>query len=186
VRSRLIHEMAILIFSLSMLAAWPTEAQQIIAARDVVAPAAYASYDPVARGHAMQLAVVLKIREGYHINARKPTLDYLIPTDLKIEAPAGFKIGEVDYPKGELKTFAFSKDQPLNVYEGTVILRLPVSVSPTAKLGEEHVPLKLRYQACSQEVCLPPVTLNLSATVKVVNLPAAARASHSELFSTHR
>src|ERR1700720_3864115 len=74
---------------------------QIPAARDVVKPSAYTSFEPVARGKEMQIAVVMKIREGYHVNARETTFDYLIPTDLQAaELPAGFKAGEVSYPKG--------------------------------------------------------------------------------------
>ena len=58
--------------------------------KDVVAPEAYASHDPVARGMSFQVAVVLKIRSGFHVNAREVTEDYLIPTDLRAEIPAGF------------------------------------------------------------------------------------------------
>lgn len=158
---------------------------QTIAARDVVAPAAYASFDPVARGHEFQLAVVMNIRKGYHVNARKPTLEYLIPTDLKLEPPTGFQAGEVSYPQGKLRTFAFSKSDPLNVYEGSVILRVPVTVAGDAPTGTQTIPLKLRYQACSNEVCLPPVTLNVTATVNVVASPSAAKAAHSEIFTKH-
>ncbi|HXA82106.1 MAG TPA: hypothetical protein VNY56_03310, partial [Methylomirabilota bacterium] len=76
--------------------------------KDIVAPEAYASHDPVARGMSFQVAVVLKIRNGFHVNAREVTDDYLIPTDLRAEVPAGFKIGTISYPKGTLQTFAFS------------------------------------------------------------------------------
>ena len=51
----------------------------------LVKPAAYASFEPVARGKQMEIAVVMKIRDGYHVNARETTFDYLIPTDLKEE-----------------------------------------------------------------------------------------------------
>ncbi len=161
------------------------EAAQVPSAREVVTPAAYASFDPVARGHEFQLAVVLNIRKGYHINARKPTLEYLIPTDLKLETPAGLQAGEVSYPQGKLRTFAFSKSEPLNVYEGTAILRVPVRVAADAPTGEQTIPLKLRYQACSQEVCLPPVTLNLAAKVNVAAQASAAKPAHSEVFTNH-
>jgi len=56
-------------------------------AKDVVAPTAFASYEPVARGMAFQVAVVLKIRPGFHVNAREVTFDYLIPTDLRADVP---------------------------------------------------------------------------------------------------
>ena len=178
-----LHRPVQFLLAVCLLTPLPAVAQEIPAARDVVSPTAYTSFDPVARGHEMKLAVVLKIRDGYHINARHPTFDYLIPTDLKIEAPTGFHAGEVVYPQGKLKTFAFSKEQALNVYQGTVILRLPVTISADARTGEQHIPMRLRYQACSQEVCLPPVALTLAATFRVVGSAAEARASHGKLFS---
>ena len=158
---------------------------QIPSGRDVVSPSAFASFDPVARGGSFQIAVVLKIRDGFHINAREKSADYLIATDLRSEAPAGFKTGDVTYPKGELHSFSFSK-KPLNVYEGKVILRMEVTALPDAPLGAQHIPLKLRYQACSSEVCLPPVTLEVEAPVTVASPPTAARAAHPELFPSQR
>jgi len=154
---------------------------QIPSARDVVKPAAYASFEPVARGRQMEIAVVMKIRDGYHVNARETTFDYLIPTDLKVDGAAGFKIGAVSYPKGTLHKFSFAKDQPLNVYTDTVVLRVPVTVAAAAPLGEQHLALKLRYQACSTEVCLPPVTLPVDAVIHVSS--RESHPNHPELFA---
>jgi len=156
---------------------------QVPSGRDVVSPSAFASFDPVARGGVFQIAVVLKIREGFHINAREKSAEYLIATDLRTEAPAGFKTGDVTYPKGELHTFSFSK-KPLNVYEGKVVLRMDVTALPNAPPGAQHIPLKLRYQACSSEVCLPPVTLDVDAPVTVASAATAARPAHPELFQS--
>jgi thiol:disulfide interchange protein DsbD len=158
---------------------------QVPSGRDVVSPRAFASLEPVGRGAAFQVAVVLKIRDGFHINARQPSADYLIKTDLRTEAPAGFKIGDVSYPKGELHTFSFSKT-PLNVYEGKLVLRMDVAALPDAPLGAQHIPLKLRYQACSNEVCLPPVTVDVDAPVTVSATANASRPAHPELFQSQR
>src|SRR6267378_7688937 len=155
-------------------------AAQIPSAKDVVKPAAFPSFEPVSRGKQMEIAVVMKIRDGYHVNAREPTFDYLIPTDLKADAPAGFKTGEVNYPKGTLHKFNFTKDKPLNVYTDTVELRLPITVEANAPLGEQHIALKLHYQACSTDVCLPPVTLPVDAVIHVS--AQESHPSHSELF----
>src|SRR5215470_15416488 len=152
---------------------------QIPAAKEVVKSEAYTSFEPVARGKEFQIAVVLKIRDGFHINARKPTLEYLIPTDLKIEVPAGYKASDVTYPDGTLKSFAFSQNEKLNVYTGTVILHLKVTPPADAPLGAQHIPLKLRYQACNDSVCLPPVRQDVDAAFTVA---AAGKAAHSELF----
>jgi DsbC/DsbD-like thiol-disulfide interchange protein len=166
------------------LAALPSAQPQIPAAKDVVSPAAYASLEPAARGASFQLAVVLKIRNGFHVNAHQASADYLIPTTVTPELPAGFKAGEVVYPKGELHTFTFTKI-PLNVYQDKVILRIPLTAEPGAPTGTQHIPLKLRYQACNNEVCLPPVKVDVDATVKLAADSAAARPAHRELFPAH-
>ena len=158
---------------------------QVPSPKDVVAPTAVASYDPVARGKEFQIAVVMKIREGFHVNARKKSAEYLIATDLKTDGATGFKIGDVTYPEGELHTFTFSKT-PLNVYEKTVVLKVPVTALADAPTGAQHIPLKLRYQACNNEVCLPPVTLPVDATVNVTGSASAAHPVHPELFQTLR
>lgn len=163
----------------------PRVAAQVPSGKDVVAPTAFASYNPVARGKEFQIAVVMKIREGFHVNARKKSADYLIATDLKTDGATGFKTGDVTYPEGELHTFSFSKT-PLNVYERTIVLKMPVTALPDAPAGEQKIVLKLRYQACSNEVCLPPVTLPVDATVNVAASAGAAHPAHTELFQTPR
>jgi hypothetical protein len=162
-------------------AALPSRPQQVPSPKDVVAPTIFVSLDPVGRGSQFQIAAVLKIRPGFHINAREKSEDYLIATDLRGDAPAGFQLGEVSYPKGALHSFTFSK-KPLNVYEDTITLRLPVTALASAPLGTQHIPLKLRYQACSTEICLPPVTLSLDAALNVAASASAAKPSHPELF----
>ena len=163
------------------LTALPSATQQVPSPREVVSPAVFVSLDPVGRGSQFQLAVVAKIRSGYHINAREKSEEYLIATDLRADVPAGFQAGEVSYPKGTLRSFTFSKT-PLNVYEDTITLRMPVTALTNAPLGGQHIPLKLRYQACSLEICLPPVTLPLDATVNVAASGTASKPIHPEVF----
>lgn len=169
------------VFLIAALAALPSAPQQVPNPRDVVAPTTYASLDPAGRGSQFQIAVVMKIRQGFHINAREKSEEYLIATDLKTEAPAGFQVGDVSYPKGQLHNFTFSK-KPLNVYEGTITLRLPATALANAPLGAQHIPLKLRYQACSTEICLPPVTLALDAAINVAASASSSKPVHPEIF----
>jgi hypothetical protein len=169
------------ILVLVAVAALPSAPQQVPSPKDVVAPTIYVSLDPVGRGSQFQIAAVLKIRPGFHINAREKSEDYLIATDLRAEAPVGFQLGEVSYPKGALHSFTFSK-KPLNVYEDTITLRLSVTTLASASLGAQHIPLKLRYQACSTEICLPPVTLSLDAALNVAASSSASKPLHPELF----
>lgn len=176
----------LLVFAGAAIFASRVIAQAPPSGKDVVAPTAYVSFDPVARGAAFQVAVIMKIRPGFHVNAREVTQDYLIRTDLRAEVPAGFKAGEIVYPKGTLQTFSFSKDKPLNVYTGSVTLFVPVTALAEAPAGTQHMPMKLRYQACSTEICLPPVTLSLDVPLNVAASPGAARLAHPEVFSPRK
>jgi hypothetical protein len=178
-RDALLFSSILLLLSCLLLA--PLATTQVPNAKDVVAPAVFVSLEPAARGKAFQIAVVMKIREGFHVNAREKSAEYLIATDLKAELPAGFQAGEVTYPKGTLQKFTFSPT-PLNVYQGAITLRMPVTALATAPLGELQIPLKLRYQACSTEVCLPPVTLPLVAKISVAASASSAKSAHQEIF----
>jgi hypothetical protein len=172
--------LAVSLFALSLTLS-PAAQSQVPSGRDVVKPETYVSLDPAGRGSSFQIAVVMKIRPGFHVNAREKSEDYLIATDLKAALPAGFNSGEVSYPKGKLEKFTFSKT-PLNVYQGNVILRMPVTALENAPLGEQHIPLKLRYQACSSELCLPPITITLDATLNVAASASVAKPAHTEIF----
>src|SRR6266446_7463041 len=169
------------IFLIGSLALCVPLRSQVPSGREVVKPEIYSSLDPAGRGSSFQIAVVMKIRPGFHVNAGEKSEDYLLATDLKAALPAGFNNGEVSYPKGKLEKFTFSKT-PLNVYQGNVILRMPVTALENAPLGEQHIPLKLRYQACSSELCLPPVTITLDATLSVAASFSAAKPAHAEIF----
>ncbi len=159
----------------------PAATSQIPSGREVVKPETYVSLDPVGRGSSLQIAVVMKIRPGFHVNAREKSEGYLIATDLKAELPAGFSTGEAVYPKGKLEKFSFSKTL-LSVYQGTVTLRMPVTALANAPLGPQHIPLKLRYQACNTEICLPPVTLALDVALNVAASASDSRPAHAEIF----
>jgi len=160
----------------------PGAGSQSVSGKDVLTSTAYASFDPVARGMDLDVAVVLKIKPGFHVNARKVTADYLIPTDLRLDVPAGFKLTNVVYPEGALQTFTFSKNKPLNVYTDTVTIHLPMVVLAEAPLGALHVPMKLRYQACSSEICLPPITKDVDLTLNVVANHSAVKAANPAIF----
>ncbi len=78
----------------------------------------------------------------------------------------------VVYPKGTLKKLAFS-DSPLSVYEGTVLVGALLDVAKAVPPGSYTLKGKFAYQACNDHACLPPTSVPLTVTVKVVprNVP---------------
>lgn len=120
----------------------------------------------VAAGTSDNLLVPISIEKGYHINANPATFDYLIATELTIEKADGVNFGKPIYPAAEKRKFQFA-EQPLAVYEGQVQIKLPVQVAANAPKGKQTPPLKLRVQACDEEKCFPPDTLQVSGAVDV-------------------
>jgi thiol:disulfide interchange protein DsbD len=149
---------------------------------EIVTTHTYVSLDPVPRGKEFQAAVVVKISTGYHMNSHKPSDNYLIPTTLTPQLPSGFKLAEAVYPAGRDEKFPFSPDKPLNVYSGSVTLRLRLTAEDGAALGATTIPVTLRFQACNMSACLPPVKVPVNLQLQVVAAGAAGHATHPEIF----
>lgn len=149
----------------------------------VVKPQTYVSAEPVARGKEFQVAIVVEIARGFHMNSHKPTDAYLIATTLTPQLPAGFQLLDTFYPAGQLEKFSFSPSKPLDVYTGKVTLRLRLAAAADAPLGATTIPITLRYQACNDTICLQPVKIPVDAKFEVAAAGAKSRAVHPEIFS---
>ena len=152
-------------------------------AASVVKAKTLVSREPVARGSEFQVALAIEIASGYHMNSHKPLDSYLIPTVLTPQAPAGITVADTIYPNGHNEKFPFSPDKPLNVYSGRVTLKLKLSADATAPLGAVTIPMTLRYQACNDSACLPPVKIPVSAQIQVAAAGTKGKALHPEVFS---
>ena len=119
-----------------------------------------------APGTTARIGLWMMIEEGWHTNSHQPTFEYLIPTTLEVALPAGWALEGIDYPPGELATFAF-EEQPLSVYAGEVALVARLAVPADAASGEVEVELALTYQACNDRSCLAPVTESTVTTLNV-------------------
>jgi thiol:disulfide interchange protein DsbD len=148
----------------------------------VVKAQAYVSREPVAQGSTFEIAVVADIPAAYHMNAHKTSDEYLIPTTVTADLPAGIDQMEISYPPGKLKKFGFSTT-PLNVYEGRAVIRVKLSASAQAPVGSLEIPLTLRYQACNETTCFPPARTPVTATLKIAAAGSASHALHPEIFT---
>jgi thiol:disulfide interchange protein len=120
----------------------------------------------VTRGKAGKATVVLSIPGGLHVNSNRPTGEYAIATTVRASA-RGVKIGRVSYPRGHNRKFAFSENA-INVYEGRVPFTFDVTVPATFKGNSVAVRVVVNYQACTNEVCYPPKSkeITLRTTVR--------------------
>ncbi|MEO7793477.1 MAG: thioredoxin family protein [Thermoanaerobaculia bacterium] len=130
-------------------------------------------------GESVRIAARLEIAAGWHLQAHVPTYDYLIPTVLSVETPAGWPAAEIDYPAASRYKFAFAEDE-LDVLEGRQRIVARLTAPATAAAGPQRLTLHLRYQACDDRQCLPPV--ETSADVDLVIGPGGTPAA-AEFFA---
>jgi hypothetical protein len=161
----------------------PQESAAVPSAASIVKARSFVSLEPVPRGKEFQVAVVADIRSGYHVNSHKPSDEYLIATTLTPQLPAGFQMLDTIYPAGRQEKFSFSPSKPLDVYTGSVTFKLRVVAQVDAPIGAVNIPTILRYQACNDTTCLPPVKIAVDVRVDVGAADSAARAMHPEIFS---
>src|SRR5262249_40410093 len=72
----------------------------------------------VRAGATRDINLDFRVGSEFHINSHTPKSPLLIPTVLKLDAPAPMTLGDVKYPAGQDMSFAFSGDEKLNVYSG--------------------------------------------------------------------
>ena len=77
----------------------------------VVTPVAYVSLEQVPRTQTVDVALMLNIAPGYHINSHTPSQTYLIPTNVTLADTSGFQPAGSNYPAGQMQTFAFTQDK---------------------------------------------------------------------------
>ncbi len=119
----------------------------------------------VTRGKAARAIVVLSIPGGLHVNSNRPNSEYAVATVVRASAP-GVKIGPVSYPRGRNRKFSFSENT-INVYEGRTSFGFNITVPTTFRGNRVSVRVAVKYQACTDEVCYPPKTKEVTLTARV-------------------
>jgi hypothetical protein len=120
----------------------------------------------LAKGESAYATVRLQIQNGYHINANPASFPYLIATNLEIPPASGFSVDFVTYPDPLTKKFSFAEG-PLKVYEGETLVKAMLKAGQTAETGKHNLSAKLRVQACDDQVCYVPGTIDLTIPVTV-------------------
>lgn len=131
-------------------------------------------------GTTARLSAVLRIAPEWHTNSHTPTFDYLIPTTLVFELPEGWGPANNTYPDGQMVRFAFV-EQPISVYTGETTIDVAIPTTGMDPNQNYVIRAALRYQACDDTRCLPPVTTHEEISLAVpggttssTSLPASA------------
>lgn len=162
-------------------AAQPTERTP-----NVTAEAAW-SVERARPGDFRALAVVLNIREKFHINPLTvPQGSFLIPTKIElIDAPGWLKTGTIQPPATHRIEVTYT-DPPsaIEAFEGRAVFFLPVAIDAAAPPGETTLTVRVSYQACDDKVCFPPTKVEIKTVLRVVGTSEDTGVSGGGDFAT--
>ncbi len=174
-----------------LLLAWfatiiPQEAPaQLRGSSDKVSLTPLLAQDAVTPGSTFRAAVVLNIADSWHVNANRPTLDYLIGTEVVLDAHEGFIVADVVYPQPKTYEFAFAEGEALLVYEGDVPVFLELRAGSGLEPGRYELTGHAVVQACDDQNCLAPSRIPFTLVVDVVDQAETVTPIHQDLFDLY-
>lgn len=143
------------------------------------------SQDKLRPGDEAELAAVIQIEKGLHVNHRDPGLAGLIPSRLFIESLDGLKINTKaqQWPKPhevELAGLGKARQQ-----EGTLVIRTPIKLTDAKfPLGETRLRVLFQYQACTdQGICYMPQMVEGFVTIQVAAAGSPVTKSKDVIFA---
>ena len=140
----------------------------------------YLSLDKVQPGSQFQMAVVVEIAEGWHVNAN-PAGEGLIATEVIFPDTPHLTFGEVVYPTGEVLELGSIGEAP--VYHDTITIGVQANLSQDVPIEPITVNLELRYQACNEEQCLLPEVLAFEVPIEIVGIEDAIQRINEAVFA---
>lgn len=117
-------------------------------------------------GGSSEATVNVTVQSGYHVNANPATDPWLKATEVIAPAGDGLTVGYIKYPTALKKKFSFSEKE-LAVYEGEFPVKVLLKADKKAGKGPHKLAAKLNIQACDDQVCYAPGTLELSIPILV-------------------
>jgi thiol:disulfide interchange protein DsbD len=145
------------------------------------------SVDRVQPADTFALALVLKIKKGFHINSDarqlKPFADFKpVPTKVSvIEASEGLSIETARFPQAKPIKVTFASGDLMS-FDGQTIIYLPMKLDENVEPGAIRLSVMLQYQACSDTYCLFPKKVVLNETIPVVKAGATRAKINKKLF----
>ena len=137
---------------------------------------------PVVAGGTTRVAVQVTLPAGFHVQSNQPADKTVIPTILTIVPAPGVTVRRIIYPVAREFTVQ-GLDAPLLVFDGTFVVGAEVEIAPGMPAGDVAVTARLRYQACDDQVCYMPATMDTEWTLTVAAAGASGSDAHSDIFS---
>ena len=124
--------------------------------------------EKLAPGSAVVLSLHAKIADGYHLYSFTTPAGGPIKTAASFHANSDIEHLRIYQPKPDRHTDA-TLNVPVETFQGSVEFLVTGELRRNAPPGDTIVQASIRYQACSDQICLPPVTKTAIAFIGIEN-----------------
>lgn len=122
----------------------------------------------VKQGSTSIIELSATIQDGWHVYGlvQQPGG----PTPLRVALGENVVAQSAGEPSGSapIKKHDPSFDLDTQIYAYSLSLHVPIQVRANAPAGTRGIPIGVRFQACSGQICLPPRTVHVSAPIEVL------------------
>jgi DsbC/DsbD-like thiol-disulfide interchange protein len=117
----------------------------------------------IKRGSTVIETLKVEVLPGFHVNSDHPRDEYLIPLKLSWQ-DSPLETKTISFPKAEEIQVG---NENLLVFTGTFDIRTEFAAPANAPAGETTITGKLRYQACSNQMCFRPSSIEIKLPVNI-------------------
>jgi thiol:disulfide interchange protein DsbD len=145
------------------------------------------SANGVEPGGQVVLAVVVDIKDGWHIQVARPPKPSSVATQVNFEGlPTGVTTGDQQWPKEhKLKVDLGDGPELLPFYTGKAVIFQKLAAPSGIAAGEHPFTTVVEWQACDDQSCLMPKTTKLSTVLHVVPAGTGVEPRNVDLFRAY-
>jgi thiol:disulfide interchange protein DsbD len=125
-------------------------------------------HDTVQSGSSVRGVILVTIEDGWHVNSKSPSLDYLIPTQCFFTPEEWYILSDIRYPEGKIKKLDFSDDS-LSLYEGAIPIFFTIQIAQNVKEQIDTLKGYIEVQACNNAICAAPSSIPFQIPITISN-----------------
>jgi hypothetical protein len=119
------------------------------------------------QGRKVDLELSASVQEGWHVYALTQISGGPTPLHVSLDENTVVQMAGVASGSAPVRKHDPSFDLDTELYSRTFTLRVPIEVKRHAALGNQTVPVSVRFQSCNDRTCLPPRTVHLTVPIEI-------------------
>jgi DsbC/DsbD-like thiol-disulfide interchange protein len=118
-------------------------------------------------GDKFSVVLSAQIQEGWHVYSLLQAPGGPTPLTVKLEESPAFALHGPPKSSKPESVYDKSFEMVTKFHEHSVELTVPLLVSAKAPAGKQQAVIDVRFQACSDRICLPPSTVHLNVEAEI-------------------